>query len=50
MASISYNHYDESKSFSNLKFIEDDTLLVYNRISTKKFAKKEVYKYAKCNK
>jgi len=50
MASISYNHYDESKSFSNLKFKEDDTLLVYNRISTKKFAKKEVYKYANCKK
>jgi len=50
MASISFNHYDESKSFSNLKFKEDDTLLVYNRISTKKFAKKVVYKYANCKK
>lgn len=50
MASIKYNHFDDTKSFSNSKFVEDDTLLVYNRITTKKFAKKEVYKYTNSKK
>lgn len=47
MSLIKYNHFDESKSFSNPKFIEDDTLLVYNRIITKRFAKNQVYEYSK---
>ena len=50
MASIKYNHFDGTKSFSNSKFKEDDTLLVYNRITTKKFSKKEVYKYSNTKK
>lgn len=50
MSFVKYNHFDETKSFSNSKFIEDDTLLVYNRVVTKKFAKKAVYEYSKNNK
>ncbi|HNP32572.1 MAG TPA: phosphoethanolamine transferase [Flavobacterium sp.] len=47
MSLIKYNHFNAAKSFSNPKFVEDDTLLVYNRITTKKFAKNQVYEYSK---